>query len=261
MTESHAVPLSPQELRDLRAAKQALEHPGLIARVANVVGSPIERGLARLPQGVHERITALTHAVLLKSLEVSLRTLGDAGAPASNRLHRSLVALSGGIGGALGLVALSVELPISTGVMLRSIAEIARSEGQDLSSLPARLACLEVLALGGASVQDDAAENGYWAVRVALAQAIPHAVEQGAGQVVSRQLGRFIAAVAARFSVVVAEEALARLVPAVAGAVSGSVINVLFLTHFQAMARGHFIIKRLEAKYGTAVVQESYARA
>ena len=56
---------------------------------------------------------------------------------------------SGAIGGAFGFAALAVELPISTTILLRSIAEIARAEGEDLSRPEARLACLEVFALGG----------------------------------------------------------------------------------------------------------------
>ncbi|MGZ8939090.1 MAG: EcsC family protein, partial [Limisphaerales bacterium] len=35
-------------------------------------------------------------------------------------------------------------------------------------------------------------------------------------------------------------------------------INVLFIDHFQDMARGHFIIKRLEAKYGQETVESAY---
>jgi len=42
-----------------------------------------------------------------------------------------------------------VELPISTAMMLRSIADIAHSQGEDLEDMEARLSCLEVFALGG----------------------------------------------------------------------------------------------------------------
>jgi hypothetical protein len=64
--------------------------------------------------------------------------------------------LSGAIGGAFGLTALAVELPLSTAIMLRSIADIARSEGEDLTMVESRLACLEVFALGGRS------DGGRW---------------------------------------------------------------------------------------------------
>jgi hypothetical protein len=58
----------------------------------------------------------------------------------------------------------------------------------------------------------------------------------------------------------VTEQAVAKSIPIV-GAASGGLINFLFINHFQSMARGHFIIKRLESKYGTELVREKYAAA
>ena len=58
---------------------------------------------------------------------------------------------------------------------LRSIGDIARSEGHDLSLLEVRLSCLEVLALGSRGAGDDAAESGYWVVRGVLEKAVSEA--------------------------------------------------------------------------------------
>jgi hypothetical protein len=52
---------------------------------------------------------------------------------ASRLLHKALAAASGAVGGGFGLAALPVELPISTIIMLRSIGDFARSEGEDLT--------------------------------------------------------------------------------------------------------------------------------
>ncbi len=68
---------------------------------------------------------------------------------------------------------------------------------------------------------------------------------------------RLISAIASRFGVVVSEQVAAKAVPIV-GAAGGSLINVLFMDHFQNMARGHFIVRRLERQYGVEVVQEAY---
>src|SRR5437899_4391228 len=84
--------------------------------------------------------------------------------------HKVLVGTSGGIGGAFGLAALPVELPLSTAIMLRSIADIARSEGHDLKRMTTKLSCLEVFALGGTRSSDDAAESAYWMTRAALSK-------------------------------------------------------------------------------------------
>lgn len=48
--------------------------------------------------------------------------------------------------------------------MLRSIADIARNEGESISAIDTKLACLEVFALGGRSDADDGTESGYYAV-------------------------------------------------------------------------------------------------
>jgi len=44
----------------------------------------------------------------------------------------------------------------------------------------------------------------------------------------------------------------------VVGAFGGATINVLFIDHFQDMARGHFIVRRLERKYGHDEVEKKY---
>jgi hypothetical protein len=80
---------------------------------------------------------------------------------------------SGAAGGTFGLAALPVELPVSTVIMLRSIADIARSEGDDLSDPEAALSCVEVFALGGRAGSADASESGYFAVRGVLAKPVP----------------------------------------------------------------------------------------
>jgi hypothetical protein len=145
--------------------------------------------------------------------------------------------------------------------MLRSIADIARSEGHNISLLEVKLSCLEVLALGGRSPKDDLAEGGYWVVRISLAKSISEAAayiaEKGLMEEGAPPLVRLITAIASRFSVVVTEGAAAKAVPVI-GAVTGGTINLLFMHHFQEMARGHFIIKRLEKKYGSHLVEKVY---
>jgi hypothetical protein len=58
-------------------------------------------------------------------------------------------------------------------------------------------------------------------------------------------------------SLFLSEKAAAQAVPAI-GAAGGAIINTLFIDHFQDMARGHFIIRRLERKYGKEIVEHTY---
>ncbi|MEJ2321919.1 MAG: hypothetical protein P8Z31_06125, partial [Gammaproteobacteria bacterium] len=48
-----------------------------------------------------------------------------------------------------------------------------------------------------------------------------------------------------------------RAIP-VAGAVSGAMLNLIFMNHYQDVARGHFIVRRLEREYGNGRIRELY---
>jgi hypothetical protein len=190
--------------------------------------------------------------------------VGDTGRrAASNRVHKLAVAATGAAGGFFGLPALAVELPVSTTAILRSIADIARSEGERLTTPEAKLACLEVFAFGGPSTGDDATTTGYFATRAALGRAVSeaaqHMARKGAARASAPALVRLITQVASRFGITVAEKLAAQAVP-VAGAVGGALINSVFLDHFQGMARGHFIIRRLERTYGPEFVRQEYEK-
>jgi hypothetical protein len=248
----------------LKMAKLRLEHPNLAAKIAEYVGKPIEKAIGMLPAGAKDLIADSSRGALATGLKFAVGTMGDPNPKASqDRLHKILVAGTGVVGGAAGLASMLVELPVSTCIMLRSIADIARSEGHDITAPDVQLACLEVFALGGKAASDDASEEGYWAIRFALATAVSEAATYLAnrGAVVEGvpQLVRFVSAIAARFSVIVTEEVAAKAIPVV-GAVSGGLINLAFLDHFQEMARGHFVVKRLEAQYGTDLVQAEYGK-
>src|SRR6185436_12677236 len=224
-------PLTPRELEDLRYARSLLENPGFAARLGNLLGAPIEKGFKMLPKGWNEALQKAVRSSLEKALDAALKTIGGPPKRASEFMHKLLVGASGGLGGAFGFATLAVELPISTTIMLRSIADIARSEGHDLRDMTVRLNCLEVFALGGNTDKDDAAESSYWAVRTALGKTIEeaamHLAGKGATQRSSPAVRRLIAGIGSRFGVVVSEEAAAKDVPVVR-AEAGAIVKVLF---------------------------------
>lgn len=252
------------DLDALRRAKLVLEQPSLAIRLADKVGVPLELLLDRLPSGAQEAIARGTRRALDKSLEVALRTLdrADRGAT-SDWLHRSVVVASGAFGGALGLPGLAVELPFSLTVMLRSIADHARAQGEDLGEVAARLECLAVFAYGTRARSDDAADSAYFAARAALAQALRQAAELVAQRGVAGALAersafaQLLARVAQRLGVAITDKAAAQLVP-IAGAAGGAAINALFMTHYQDTARAHFTIRRLERAHGPDAVRAAY---
>jgi EcsC protein family len=258
--ESKQAPMAEADVAALRRAVLALEHPGLAARLTSLVGRPIELIGKALPQNASQVVAAATAKGLQAALKVALLTMKRGPRGGSQLLHKYLVVASGAAGGSLGIATLPLELPVSTIIILRSIAEIAQSEGEDLSNPEPALSCLQVFALGGRSGDLDA---GYFAVRGMLAKSISEAaryiaqrgiVEEGAPVLV-----RLITQVASRFGVVVTQKLAAQAVPVI-GALGGAAVNYAFIDHFQDIARGHFIVRRLERRYGKELVRDRYER-
>ncbi|RAR61859.1 EcsC family protein [Paraburkholderia unamae] len=273
---------SAADLDALRRAKHELETPPLGMKLAAIVGAPVEKLIARLPGVANDKVTDATQAALRKCLRLALKTLGKPGALAapnggnggsevngepgvgakpSNLLHKFAVATTGAAGGAFGLFALPVELPVTTTLMFRSICDIARSEGEDLKSPDAQLQCLTVFGMGGRSAADDEADFGYFILRGALAKAVSKASSEmatkGFAAHGSTALLKLMQTVAARFSVQVSEQVAAKSIPAI-GAVLGAMVNTVFIDHFQQVAHGHFTVRRLERRYGEAAVHAAY---
>jgi hypothetical protein len=74
-----------------------------------------------------------------------------------------------------------------------------------------------------------------------------------------RERHRFIAQIASRFGVVVTQKLAAQAVPVI-GALGGAAVNYAFIDHFQEVARAHFVVRRLERRYGKDAVRAAYER-
>jgi hypothetical protein len=256
--------LTAEETEQLRQAVTCLEGTSFAQRLTDAVGRPVAMLSRTMPQSARRVIAHASETALRGALKLALRTL-DLKTPAkpANRAHQLAAAASGAVGGALGLAALPVELPISTTILLRSIAEIAREEGEDLSAPNAALACVEVFALGGQTDGEAALESGYFAVRAALAKSVSDSARFVATEGLTAQsapvIARLISQIAARFGVVVSEKLAAQAAP-ILGAIGGAAVNAAFADHFQTLARGHFIVRRLERQHGPSVVAFEYQR-
>ncbi len=252
----------PDDLDDLKYAKSLLENPGLAAKITNVLGAPIEQGFDLLPKGWSEVVASSTQKALQAAVNSAILTMNKKKrGESSNTLHKILVAGSGAAGGFWGLPALPVELSVSTAIMLRSIADIARSEDQPISDPEVKVACIEVFALGGPGKDDDAVETGYFAIRSALAKAVSDAAryisQKGLTEKSAPAIVKLIAQISSRFGIQVSEKIAAQAVPVI-GAAGGAIVNTLFIDHFQTMARGHFIVLRLEKEYGHDAIRQAY---
>jgi len=163
--------------------------------------------------------------------------------PRANRLHRLATAASGAASGFAGFPGVVFDIPFTTTMILRSIAQVARDSGEDLSEEATRRACLEVLAFGGPGSADDETEMGYWATRLG----VNHLT-----------INLLIKSAAGRFGMVLSDKLMAQAVP-VAGAITGGLLNYAFTEHYQNMARVHFCLRALERRTGeTLVLQQCF---
>lgn len=255
------------DLVTLTDAYARLENPSLLIRLSSTLGIPLEtvaRELGkRAPDMVVEAVSASAEKAMEVVLQNSMRSIPDnQQSVASPRLHTAAAMSTGAAAGFFGIGSLVVELPLTTGIMFRSIADIARAEGESPQDPETILNCMQVFAMGSrVSEKDDAAESSYYGVRIALSKTIADALQfvasQGLGNASTPALVRLISALAGRFGVVVTQKAMAQTLPLI-GAVGGGLVNTVFISHFQDMARAHFAIRRLERRYGADIVQDTY---
>ena len=266
-----------EETRFLREAAAYLEHPGFVLRAANLVGMPAEGILNALPARAQALISDVTTAALDRSLDWAVRSLPRDEArslkrwrmPGGQHFHTAMTATTGAVGGLFGLIGAGLEIPATTTLMLRSIAEIAAKNESQLDDPAVRLQCIAVFSFGSPSLEK--MESAYVSSRLGMSLAMRDAANYLArhsadeiGTALSRKgapvLVRFLHKVASRFKIVITQKLAAQAVP-IAGAAMGSLINAAFMDHFNRVANFHFGIVRLERQYGQEAVQTAYETA
>lgn len=231
------------------AARILLESQNTVVKLAAYVGEGVEALSSRMLRtqvagrigkaigiDLEARMRELVETALWDAHKVATFGLDRARPrPAPVWLHRALATASGAAGGFFGAAGSLVDVGTTTGLILRSIAEIAREhEGEDLSTEDTQRACIEVFAFGGPGRGDDEVDTGFWATRLGLSHLV---------------LTELIKFVAARLGITLTAKFMAQSVPVV-GAVSGASINFIFVRHYQQMARVHFTLRGLERRYG-----------
>jgi hypothetical protein len=92
-----------------------------------------------------------------------------------------------------------------------------------------------------------------------VAEAARFIAERGGVAEGAPVLVRLIAQIASRFGVVVTQKLVVQAVPVI-GALGGAAVNYAFIDHFQEVARAHFVVRKLERRYGKDIVRAAYER-
>ncbi|GBR53202.1 hypothetical protein AA106555_1206 [Neokomagataea thailandica NBRC 106555] len=242
--------LDGEALAQLQAALARVEQGrGVLVRLADLMGGAVGqatriglRGLGMAPS-VQQRIENAAEKALRHAFDIAIVGMAKAPdvapAPWRENASQAVVAVSGALGGFGGIFGLAPDIGVTTLTIMREIARIAREEGEDLSSEEARRACLEVFALRSfpSRNSDEEGELGFFSARALLR---------------GRPIVMLISEVAAHYGIGLSRKFALQMVP-VAGALCGASLNAAFLSHYRALARAHFTIRRLERTHGRAV--------
>lgn len=256
----------------IKKAKQEMNNVNFLMKGFNFIGNKIEDGVELLPEKFQNFVFKKTTSILEQVVKVNLKTMkkGKPFKKPSRIVYKTLVTSTGAISGFLGAgtpivgqAVFAADLAVTTKFIMRTIMDIARSKGENLHTIEAQFQCLQVLALGGSSKDDDGADTSYYASRIAIQTSITKASEIGLQGFIktlsssSNPLYKSFSVIVARFSSKVSEKIAAQLIPVVGG-VTGGTINFVFISHFQKMAEAHFTIRMLERKYGIEVIQQKF---
>ena len=235
--------LTPEDQETLRrAAVELLDARGVIMMVTEAVGHALDSVGGSIADFVEKKFgvdlkgkaEAIVETTLWKVQSGVVFGMDDTSDTERWGWFHQLVAVaSGATAGFVGAPGLLWDIPVTTGMIMRSVADIARSyPGENLASDETKRACIEVFAFGGPEAEDDDADTGYWLVR------------SGANHMAIELL---IKTVAARFGVTLGEKALAQAIP-IAGLLAGGGLNYAFMDYYQQMARVHFAIRDVERR-------------
>lgn len=222
------------DIEEIKKAKQLLENPNFFMDLANFAGKPIEIFFSSLPAKSGNILAKTLDKSLWWTLEASIASIDcDDCKDASINSHKFMSCVSGGIGGLFGFLTIFAELPISTGIIFRSIVDIARSEGEDINLHATKIECLQVFALSSPTKSsDDGSETGYYATRLGMSHVVHEALvyvsKEGSKKVAKEistksipSLVKLIEKIALRFNVVISNKILGQVLPLI-GAVGGA---------------------------------------
>jgi hypothetical protein len=230
-----------QQITDLVRAYQRANGP--IISLFNRFGTSLEGQIARLPQGVQDRIEQILISTLGRAHHMA--AFAEDGPDLGPHSSRFAVMASGAAGGSGGLATALAELPVTITIFLHAIRQEARLAGFDPDQSGIRAACLEVFAAASPLAQDDGVNTAFLSARMTLT---------------GPALQKLIATVAPRLATLMGQKLAAQSVP-ILGAASGAAINAVYLTYYRDMARIRFALMRLAQNHGAATVVRAFSNA
>ena len=268
--------LEGNDLRFIEDAVKVLERPSFLVKVSGYLGRPIVFVAEKLPEKVRVLIERGVDKALTAGLRMAIQSLGHeaaavppSGAAAKKWAHTFTAMGFGAASGFAGGWTLAVELPLTTTLIMRSIASMAQASGFDPRDPQIALEILTIFAYGSpGSKNDNDSDASFYIQRAALdvlirdgaafiagksATQVLKAIESGGAP----KLIELLAKIAMRLNVIAGEKFLVQSLPLL-GAAGGALINGMFNDYYSNIAYYAFGLKRLEGKYGQGVIRSAY---
>jgi hypothetical protein len=224
----------------IQAAELYLSARSALMGFVSMLGNLVQRGMNRIPDDWRDEIVRKVHEALHYVQHVSMQNMDDdPGRRSSDGLYKTSVVITGAVGGVFGLASILAELPVTTGLILRSIADIGRANGERLDDPEFRATCVEVFAYGS-PLDEDEEEIAFLGAKIGAAE-----------------ISELVVKVAARYTIALAPRIAAATVPVVGGGL-GAGVNWTYMNFYQAMARVLFMLLPIERKHDPALVRSCF---
>ena len=214
-------------------ARRYLRTNNLFIRQINRFGDRFGTIYNRLPLNAHLAIENFISGCLVQIYQAARYTRsGNHGNRLDGAGNTALVAASGALGGAGGLVTTITELPVAIGVIFRGMQRVAAGYGRDPNNVATRQICLSIFSTGSLIVDEDVDASQFIGIRLILQD-----------QLLRSFITRMTPNLLMKFS--------PKLVsPPVIGAATGSMINVVYIRYYENLAHVYFQLADIAAEFG-----------
>lgn len=253
-TNLTSLSLNDQEITQLTSALDKLESGrGVLLRLADVMGGAVGHAVKLggrtlgLSVNFQDKVQNLANNAVKLAFDVAIVGMDYKKITLIkddtkyNKIRSSavqaMVVASGAVGGFAGFTGMLPDISFTTLALMREIATIAQEEGEDLSNEETKRACLEVFALrsfGNTGRSTEENELGFFSARLMLR---------------GRPMVLLMADISYQYGLSLSQKLSLQMMPVVS-ALCGASLNAAFLSHYRALARVHFIARRLEREHG-----------
>jgi hypothetical protein len=159
--------------------------------------------------------------------------------------NRIAAATSGAVGGAIGIAGVVPDILASTTVFFHTIRQVARRHGFNPDDEDIREECLTVFSSGGPGTNDDSAMESFLSNRVLIN---------------GNASSLLVQKVAEKFSQNLVGKLPAQAIP-ILGALTGALVNFVFIRYYEKMAEVHFRLLRLSETHTHEEIAAAFSAA